>query len=566
MEGNVASQENLQSTGKEETHVDAESEKDTGLAVECPKNEGEQNQQSSSPDLKGPSLQKDGSGDSSCLVTYIDNTLKEMQDSSQQINVNMTSVNDRVSGEPSEGVANEKTGNSQSETEPSELASVASFGSSAISQPETRNVCKDVKACLDSSATCQTVADPPPNKKAKTDGAQDCDSSLSTNCSYNFDYVPTSVASAVEEFDAVAGNFLKGCKWSPDGTCVLTNSDDGYLRIFNLPQELYGQGSNGGQDSPVTSDGHNCPEMKSALRILEGELVYDYSWYPLMNSMEPATCCFASTSRDTPVHLWDAFDGQLRCSYRAFNQMDELVAAHSIAFSPQGEQIYCGFNKMIRVFDTSRPGRTCQQRPTYVKDGQAGIISCIAFNPMGDMYAAGSYSKSVGVYETENGRLLYLFQGQVGGVTHIQFSSDGSKLFTGGRKDPEILCWDMRNPGAVLCVMSREVLTNQRIYFDIDSSGRYLVSGNHNGTVSVWDTLQPPQPQESSDPVLTPILHFKAHADTVNGVSFHPSLPLLATASGQRHFEISDDEDEEEEKMLNQTVEDNSLRLWKLAV
>ena len=26
---------------------------------------------------------------------------------------------------------------------------------------------------------------------------------------------------------------------SPDGTCVLTNSDDNVLRIFNLPVELY---------------------------------------------------------------------------------------------------------------------------------------------------------------------------------------------------------------------------------------------------------------------------------------------------------------------------------------
>lgn len=31
------------------------------------------------------------------------------------------------------------------------------------------------------------------------------------------------------------GNCLKGCKWSPDGSCVATNSDDHRIRIFNLP-------------------------------------------------------------------------------------------------------------------------------------------------------------------------------------------------------------------------------------------------------------------------------------------------------------------------------------------
>ena len=29
-------------------------------------------------------------------------------------------------------------------------------------------------------------------------------------------------------------NFLKGCKWSPDGTCYLANSDDKCMRLYNL--------------------------------------------------------------------------------------------------------------------------------------------------------------------------------------------------------------------------------------------------------------------------------------------------------------------------------------------
>lgn len=37
------------------------------------------------------------------------------------------------------------------------------------------------------------------------------------------------------------GNCLKGCKWSPDGTCIATNSDDHRIRIFNLPSTCYSQ-------------------------------------------------------------------------------------------------------------------------------------------------------------------------------------------------------------------------------------------------------------------------------------------------------------------------------------
>ena len=36
----------------------------------------------------------------------------------------------------------------------------------------------------------------------------------------------------------------------------------------------------------------------------------------------------------------------------------------------------------------------------------------------------------------------------------------------------------------------REVNTNQRIYFDIESNGRYVFSGNTDGSVAVWDLNQ----------------------------------------------------------------------------
>lgn len=35
-------------------------------------------------------------------------------------------------------------------------------------------------------------------------------------------------------------------------------------------------------------------------------------------------------------------------------------------------------------------------------------------------------------------------------------------------QDAELLCWDVRQPGHPLWSLSREVTTNQRIYFDLD--------------------------------------------------------------------------------------------------
>ena len=76
-----------------------------------------------------------------------------------------------------------------------------------------------------------------------------------------------------------------------------------------------------------------------------------------------------------PIHLWDACTGSLRCVYRAYDAADEITAAYSVAMDRQGQRIWAGYNKAIRVFDLSRPGKDCQTITTFQKgqDGQPGM-------------------------------------------------------------------------------------------------------------------------------------------------------------------------------------------------
>uniref|UniRef100_F7DDC2 Telomerase Cajal body protein 1 n=1 Tax=Callithrix jacchus TaxID=9483 RepID=F7DDC2_CALJA len=308
---------------------------------------------------------------------------------------------------------------------------------------------------------------------------------------------------------------------APDGSCILTNSADNILRIYNLPPELYHE-----------EEQMEYAEMVPVLRMVEGDTIYDYCWYSLMSSAQPDTSYVASSSRENPIHIWDAFTGELRASFRAYNHLDELTAAHSLCFSPDGSQLFCGFNRTVRVFSTARPGRDCEVRATFAKrQGQSGIISCIAFSPAQPLYACGSYGRSLGLYAWDDGSPLALLGGHQGGITHLCFHPDGNRFFSGARKDAELLCWDLRQPGYPLWSLSREVTTNQRIYFHVDPTGQFLVSGSTSGAVQVWDTGGP-----GNDGKPEPVLSFLPQKDCTNGVSLHPSLPLLATASGQRVF------------------------------
>ncbi len=92
----------------------------------------------------------------------------------------------------------------------------------------------------------------------------------------------------------------------------------------------------------------------------------------------------------------------MRHRYRPYNQYDELESVNCVAFSRSGHSLYAGSRNLIRVFDVRNPGRMCTEIPTCTskKDvfGYKGIISALAFNPQGKLYAAGSYSNHTALY------------------------------------------------------------------------------------------------------------------------------------------------------------------------
>ncbi|KAJ8765877.1 hypothetical protein K2173_020393 [Erythroxylum novogranatense] len=388
------------------------------------------------------------------------------------------------------------------------------------------------------------------NASATEQGTEEATQSMEQGYSWpviRFDLPPCRTHHFYEQFRtaSIPNNFLKTLKWSPDGSCFLTSSEDNSFRVFSLPDDSIGSGVNACSVSAEEESSAEC------LIVNEGESVYDFCWYPYMTASDPVSCVFASTSRDHPIHLWDAASGLLRCTYRAYDSVDEITAAFSIAFNPAGTKIFGGYNKLIRVFDVHRPGRDFEQYSTFQgkKEGQAGIISAIAFSPSHNgLLATGSYSRNTAIYREDNMELLYVLHGQEGGITHVQFSKDGNYLYTGGRKDPYILCWDVRQTVEVVYKFYRcSEQTNQRIMFDIEPLGRHLGTGGQDGWVHLYD-LQTGQWTSG----------FQAAADTINGFSFHPWLPMAATSSGHRRFQVPDEGNED----LHLSENENCASIW----
>lgn len=311
-------------------------------------------------------------------------------------------------------------------------------------------------------------------------------------------------------------HYLRGCKWSPDGTCLLTIVRGAGMHVMELPGDMYTG------ESVMTS--RPIVPLQPAVSVPESGLIYDYCWYPGMNSGNPATCCWLSSGHGGPIHLWDAFSGDLRCTYRGYNNVDEVEAAMSVTFSADGQSIFCGYKKNVKIFSTGRPGREYVEYPT---SHQASCL--VASQAQPGVVAIGTWKNTIELVSQSDGTFRHLckLSGHKGGITSMAFSLDGFRLYSGARKDKEIICWDLRVPGRPMFCVPREVNTNQKISIDLSVDGKWLVSGGTDGKVQVWNVAEQTYPSVHMQMTL--------HSDCCNGVSLHPYRPILATASGQHH-------------------------------
>lgn len=75
----------------------------------------------------------------------------------------------------------------------------------------------------------------------------------------------------------------------------------------------------------------------------------------------------------------------------------------------------------------------------------------------------------------------------------------------------------------------------------IYSTSRYLLTGSQTGAVSCFDLTSPTVAMETSTvgrrlPGMLPVSTWRAHEDSCHGLSIHPYLRVVATASGQKRL------------------------------
>ena len=195
----------------------------------------------------------------------------------------------------------------------------------------------------------------------------------------------------------------KGCQFSPDGTCLLTARAN-KLEIYNTPEEIEdgdgvdGNGAiaNSGGDGKIATGG-----WEPVITCNNGGSIRSYIWYPHMKSSDPASCCFLGVSCDSPVKLYDAYDGSVRATYSPYNALDEMESPTTLCFAENGQKLVTGglkSDRLLHVFDINRPGREHSLpllklgKTRRSKDGQKGLVSAMVYSERNGVIAVGAYS------------------------------------------------------------------------------------------------------------------------------------------------------------------------------
>ncbi|EJU00600.1 WD40 repeat-like protein [Dacryopinax primogenitus] len=355
------------------------------------------------------------------------------------------------------------------------------------------------------------------------------------------------------------GNFFRSVDWCPDGSSLLTTSEDHVFRIYHF-------------DSSANYVSSHLPLLPPT-ELPQAGPITAHIWHPHA-SPTSQTFSILSAVRSQPVQLISASDSQRLASYRIIDHRERFISPLSLAWDPwtlqSDARFWAGTDGALEQFTLSRPGEGSRfplSGTRKSKEGQRGLISALAFSPSG-LLACGSFSRTVGLYDPQDPRSTQGMVDVPGGVTQLSCSPQGT-LIAMFRGEEDMWAWDSRmfaegrhwllSP-RVPAEVSGGAGTQQRLRHSLDPWGRYLFAPSARGTISTYDLLSSPLPL-ASDPwggergVQQPIGSWCAHGDAVGCVALHPSVGCVVTVGGGRHFE---DEHEDEAEVV-EVVEDGAF-------
>jgi WD40 repeat protein len=235
---------------------------------------------------------------------------------------------------------------------------------------------------------------------------------------------------------------IEACAWSPDGTQVLSGSEDCTLKVWDA-------------------------RTGEEVRTLAGhrDTVYACAW-------SPCGAKILSCSRDGTLKIWDVRGEVLQTLVGHRN------GVRTCAWSPDGTQVLSGSEDCtLKVWDA----RTGEELRVLV--GHGGWVSSCAWSPDGKKIISGSGDKTLKAWDAGTGEEIRTFAGHRSDVRACAWSPDGAQILSGS-EDNTSKVWDAQT-GQELRTLAGHTNTVMSCAWSPD--GMQVLSGSGDKTLKIWD-------------------------------------------------------------------------------
>lgn len=235
-----------------------------------------------------------------------------------------------------------------------------------------------------------------------------------------------------------------GLALSPDGKSIITSSEDGQITVWDVESQ----------------------KELSRWRGHEGMIFYI--------AFSPDGTRLASAGEDGTVKIWDIETQQLIHDLRG-----HTAEVGTVTFDTDGERLVtASFDGTAKVWDAT----TGQLLLTF--EGHGAPLYSAFFSPDGRRIVSTGDDNKARVWDSTTGQEVYQLAGFVTFVTGATFSPDGKLLATNGGTDPKL--WNAETGELLYLLPGWGSISNQVPVFTPDS--KYVAIAGQEGKLKIWAT------------------------------------------------------------------------------